>query len=346
MTQSLDHPIVSLQATLADAMRAIDRSAATVILVAGSDHRIQGLITDGDIRRALLGGRVLNEACLADVMTRKFHSVPPGLGRPEILDRMRAFGVQQLPELDEHGHLVGLHLLHRVVRPDIVPNTAVILAGGLGMRLRPLTEQIPKPMLQVAGRPILERLVLHLVGAGIRHLFLAISYLGDVIEQHFGDGGTFGCKIEYLRETEPLGTGGALGLLPTVPSHSLLVLNGDLVTQFDVTRFLQFHEASGCGLTIATRPHAVQVPFGVLTLEGNRVMGMTEKPLLSFVVNAGIYAISPSVLELIPRNEPFMMPQLAERCIERGTPVGAFAIEEEWADIGRPDELSRARTGS
>jgi NDP-sugar pyrophosphorylase family protein len=217
------------------------------------------------------------------------------------------------------------------------------MAGGQGTRLRPLTNDIPKPMLLVAGRPILERIVLHLVGAGIRRVFLSVNYLGDVIERHFGDGERFGCRIEYLRETKPLGTAGSLALLPGRPERSLLVLNGDLVTQFPVSEFLDFHERGRYTVTVGLQDYSHTVPFGVLRIAGDAVQGVDEKPTFSWSTNAGTYMLDPSALDRIRGDGPMSMPDLIQECIADGHPVGAFSIAGEHIDVGRRTELARAR---
>ena len=243
MTSRLSACLVPESGTLRDAMATLDRGARQIALAVDADGRLVGVVTDGDLRRALLGGAALGDP-LGPRLNREFVNVTPGEGRPEVLDLMRARHVSAVPVVDGEHRPVGLHLLQEFVAPVERPNWAVIMAGGQGIRLRPLTESLPKPMLKVAGRPILERLILHLVGSGIRRVFISVNYLGHVIEDHFGDGSDFGCRIEYLREAEPLGTAGSLSLLPT-PTDPVLVMNGDLVTSADVGHLLDFHEAGG-----------------------------------------------------------------------------------------------------
>jgi NDP-sugar pyrophosphorylase family protein len=256
---------------------------------------------------------------------------------------MRARGISQVPVLDPAGRLVGVHLLREFLGLAARSNWAVLMAGGRGQRLRPLTERIPKPMIPVAGRPILERLVLHLVGAGIRRIFISINYLGHMIREHFGDGRTFGCRIEYLRETTPLGTGGALSLLPERPSEPLLVVNGDLITQVGIDEFLAFHTHGGYAATIGVRDYRLDIPFGVVRTRRNRVTALEEKPSETRRVSAGIYALSPAVLRLIPQRREYPITELFDTCLRRHLPVGAYPIADEWIDVGRHDDLRRAR---
>jgi NDP-sugar pyrophosphorylase family protein len=197
-------------------------------------------------------------------------------------------------------------------------------------------------MVKVAGRPILERIILHLVGFGIRRIFISVNYLSEVIEQHFRDGSALGCKIEYLRETKPLGTGGSLSLLPERPEHPLLVLNGDLLTEFDLGRMIAFHEEGNYAATVGVHEYVQTVPLGVLDIAENRIVGFREKPSFTYATNAGIYLLNPDLLERIPRDETYTIPALVEDCLAKGQAVGAFRIEDEWLDIGRPQELGRA----
>jgi len=334
---------VAANATLLDVLRVLDTMGESIAFVCDDTTRVIGSVTDGDVRRALLGGAQLSTTRAEDVMRREFVSVSQSTGRAEVLDLMRARGIGQVPVLDQAGRLKGLHAIGRLISVGERPNAAVLLAGGRGTRLAPLTHQIPKPMITVAGRPILERLVLHLMGAGIRKFYISVNYLAHVIEEHFGDGSQFGCSIDYLREDRPLGTGGPLKLLTPVPEHPVVVLNGDLVTQCDVGRMLDFHDDGGFEATIGVRPYAFEIPFGTVEMNGDRLVAIHEKPVVARKVNAGVYVLSPSSLRRIPANEEYPITSLFERCVEEGVAVGAFTIEADWLDVGRPEELDRAR---
>lgn len=331
-----------MDGTIRDALVALDRGAGQIALAVAPDGRLDGVVTDGDVRRALLRGTALSDPLQA-IVTRDFLAVSPGEGRAAALDLMRARRVTGIPVIDATGRPVGIHLLHEVLERTARSNWAVIMAGGRGTRLRPLTESVPKPMLRVAGRPILERIVLHLVGAGFRRVFVSVNYLSDVIEDHFGDGSAFGCRIEYLREDEPLGTGGALGLLPAPPTETLLLLNGDLVTNADVGALLAFHDSAGYDATVGVRRYVHQVPFGCVERAGPRVTALHEKPALEREVNTGIYALAPAVIGRVARGANVSMPALIADLLADGRSVGAFEIEDDWVDIGRRDELARAQ---
>lgn len=336
-------PTADDSVSLREALQVLDRRGLEIVLLLGPGGSLAGVITDGDVRRALLTGRSLEDPA-REIMNRRFLSMGPEVSRAEVLDLMKARGLQQIPILDGDGRLLGLHVLRELIGAVLRPNWAVIMAGGKGERLRPLTESIPKPMIPVAGRPILERLVLHLIGFGIRRVFLAVNYMAEKIESHFGDGAGHGCEILYLREDRPLGTGGALSLLPEVPPVPLLVLNGDLVTNVDVAAFLTAHGQARNAITVAVQEHAYRVPFGVVDSDGDGVIrSLREKPMERWTVNAGLYVVEPRLLCKIPRGEEYGMPDLMNACLREGERVGLYPIENDWIDVGRRTELQRAR---
>lgn len=337
---------VGRHASVRDAMRAIDDGGVEAALVVDGD-RLVGVVTDGDVRRALLAGASLDDP-VGPHATRGFVAVAPGTPRADVLDLMQARSVTQVPVVDDRGRLVGLHVLRELVGPAELPNVAVVMAGGRGRRLRPHTDDLPKPMLPVAGRPILERILLHLVGGGIREVFLAVHFKAEVIEAYFGDGARHGCRVRYLRDPAGtwLGSGGALASLPPAVragSDPLLVMNGDLLTRFDVAGLLAAHGASGAPLTVGIRPHRYQVPFGVCTTEGGRVVAFAEKPAMVWSVNAGVYVVDPALLDRVPAGRPFPITALVSGCVERGEPVHAHPIDGEWLDVGDPAQLHAAR---
>ncbi|MCE9613242.1 MAG: nucleotidyltransferase family protein [Lentisphaerae bacterium] len=328
--------------TLLEALRAIEAGAAGIALVVDARARLVGTLTDGDARRVLLKGASLATP-VATIMQRKFSAVPPEAGRADVLDLMRARLIDQIPVVDRRGRLVGLHLLHEVIGAEERPNVAVIMAGGRGLRLRPVTESIPKPMIRVAGRPILERVLLHLVSCGVRRVYISVNYLGHIIENHFGDGAHFGCQIDYVRERIPLGTGGALSLLKPVPRDPLIVMNGDLITQADIPAMLRFHATGRYVATMAVRRYGHQVPFGCVESKHGRMRRLEEKPVLERSINAGIYVINPPLLRRVPYRN-YLITELFEECLKRGERVGAFEVEEEWIDVGQREQLKQGVT--
>jgi dTDP-glucose pyrophosphorylase len=344
MNDDVEACLVGEDATLRDAMIALDRGARRIALAVDPGGVLVGILTDGDIRRALLGGAGLDDP-LAPVLSRQFVRVDVREERVAALELMQARAIGAVPVVDGAGRPVGLHLLNEFLEPVARDTPAVVMAGGRGMRLRPLTESLPKPMLRVAGRPILERIVLHLVGHGITRIYLAVGYLAEVIEAHFGDGSQHGARIEYLREERPLGTAGALGLLPTPPTGPLLVMNGDLVTQVDLGALIDAHTASGAVATVGMRRYVHTVPFGCVERAGDHVTALVEKPAIVREVNSGIYVLGPTLVHRVERDVPVNTPDILADAIDRGEFVGAFEIEDDWLDVGHREQLAKAREG-
>ncbi|MBA4391141.1 MAG: alcohol dehydrogenase [Syntrophus sp. (in: bacteria)] len=333
---------INPDASLIECMRSMDLSGAGIALAVDSEFRLIGTISDGDIRKALVKGCPLDSSIDAHINRNCFY-VLPTVPRAEVLDIMQARRFEQIPIVDEQGKVIGLHLLHDMLGNIPRPNWAVVMAGGQGMRLRPLTENIPKPMVRVAGRPILERIILHLVSYGIRRIFLSVNHLAQVIEDYFEDGSKYGAAIEYLREDEPLGSGGAISLLPEIPEHPLLVMNGDLVVDVNCGDMIEFHSQDDFYATMGIYPHFLQVPYACVEIQNNRLVGIEEKPVLEKMVNAGIYILSTQAVAAIPKNICFPITTLFEDALKKNLVCGTFAIEKEWLDIGSPHQLQQAR---
>jgi len=334
-------------ATIRDALEVVDRSGNLVCLLVDDDDRLAGLLTDGDLRRAFLKGTSLDDVAL-DHATHTPHFVAAGSPRALVLDLMQALRISAVPELAHDRTLVGLHTLSDVVGSAPLPNVAVIMAGGRGTRLGELTKDTPKPLMTVAGRSILEWIVLGLVGDGIREIYVSVNYLAEQIEEHLGDGSRLGCTVRYLREDpdRPLGTAGSLTLLrderPDL-AHAVLVMNGDLMVEFDAGDLLDAHRRTGAAVTVATRTYQHEVPFGVVESTDGRVTGVSEKPTLSFDINAAVYAVEPRALAWLPTGRASTMPGLVETCLERDEPVTAWPIQSDWIDVGTPKDLARAK---
>jgi dTDP-glucose pyrophosphorylase len=345
--RDLNEFVVGVTATLGDAMRTMDRFGHEVAVLVDDDGGLAGIITDGDVRRAFLSGAGL-ETAAKQVASPSPTVVPEGMGRAHVLDVMRAKHLDQIPIVNESGSVVGLHTLSAVVGIEPRPNAAVIMAGGRGVRLGALTRDTPKPLVAVAGRPILEWIVLNLVSSGVCDLFITVNYLASQIEEKLGDGSQLGARIRYIREDPkvPLGTAGSLALVRTefLPEGPILVMNADLMVQFDAGELIDEHEQNGAVVTIATRRYRHEVPFGVVTrAPGGEVGSLAEKPELDVEVNAGIYVVSQKVLSLVPEGEASTMPGLIEACIAAGHEVGAWAMESDWIDVGSPRDLAKAK---
>jgi len=333
--------LLSSDATLADAIACIDASAHQIALMVDAQQRLLGVMTDGDVRRAILRGVPMSVSA-DSVMNRTPLTAPQGTSDKQLLALMRRHVVHQMPIVTQAKQVVGLVLIDDLIGAREKPNWVVLMAGGLGTRMRPLTERTPKPMLALHGKPILESILENLVGEGFRRFFLAVNYKADVIEEHFGDGSRWGAAISYLREEQRLGTAGALSLLPEAPSLPIVVMNGDLLTHASISNLLDFHVALSSTATMAVRQYDLQVPYGVVRTAGEQITAIEEKPIQKFLVNAGIYVLSPPALTHIPRQAFFDMPTLFERLQAAGATTVAFPLREYWLDIGCPEDYDRA----
>lgn len=334
--------LLSAESTLQQAIRCLDESGLQIAIVTDAQGRLLGTLTDGDIRRGLLRGLTLASQ-VEDILHRDPLVVPPQWGRDIVLQLMQANKIRQLPVLDEQRRVVGLHLWDDLLAPSRRPNLMVIMAGGRGTRLMPHTENCPKPLLPVGGKPMLEHIILRAKAEGFEHFILAIHYLGHMIEAHFGDGSAWGVRIDYLREEAPLGTAGALGLLTERPADPFLVTNGDVLTDIRYGELLDFHYRHRAAATMAVRLHEWQHPFGVVKTQGVDIVGFEEKPISRSHINAGIYVIEPRALDLLEHAQHCDMPTLFERLQKNEQRAIVYPMHEPWLDVGRPDDLKAAR---
>ncbi len=332
---------VSPRATVKQAIAVIDRGAAQIALVEDGS-RLLGIVTDGDIRRALLRGETI-DSTVEKVMRKDFSFLDATASEEEALTLMQRKTLYQIPALNTEGRVVRLFLLEELIKPKTLPNTVVIMAGGKGERLRPMTQNCPKPMIQVGGKPLLEIILQQCIDAGFRNFYFSVNYLKDQIKQYFEYGAKWDASIRYLEEDSPLGTGGAISLIPERPVDPLLVLNGDVLTRVDYCHLLRFHRDHSAAATMCVREHVTQIPYGVVEIDDVKVLAITEKPLLTHYVNAGIYLLNPELLDLLEPNTFLDMPQLLERAARESYAVSAFPIHEYWLDVGQPETLERAR---
>jgi dTDP-glucose pyrophosphorylase len=333
--------LVPGNASLKDAMEAIDKSATQIAVVVSAERKLLGTVTDGDVRRALLRGIPLS-APVREVMSESPTRARLDQSLEATLALMQSRGLHQVPIVDGDDVVVGLEVIDDLLRAPERPNWVVVMAGGLGERLRPLTEHRPKPMLPVGGRPILEHILDSLVVHGYRRFFFAVNYLGHMIQDHFGDGGKWGAQIEYLCERERLGTAGALQLLPEKPKDTFIVMNGDLMTKVNYPRLVDFHAEHAAAGTMCVRNYEYQIPFGVVAIDGQQLKGVREKPKERCFVSAGIYSLSPSVLDLITPEEVLDMPSLFQRLIKSRSKTIVFPLADYWLDIGRNEDYEQA----
>lgn len=332
--------IVGPDTPLREALRAIDQARTQLALVADADRRLLGTLSDGDARRALLRGMGLDDP-VSGAMFPRPTCARQGDSRLNMLATMRRLSLHQLPVVDEAGRIVGLELVDEFLAPPQRANPVIIMAGGLGTRLAELTRDTPKPMLKVGSRPLLETIVRGFSEQGFSNFFLAVNYLSDQIEAHFGDGSALGIHIEYLREQQRMGTAGALSLLPP-QQLPVVVTNADLLTKVDHGQMVDRHVDLGADATMAVRDYEMQVPFGVVRERDGAIEAIEEKPVQRFTVSAGIYVLSPSALSLVPANEFFDMPSLFEAASQAGLRARAHPVDGYWLDIGRLSDYERA----
>lgn len=333
--------LVRSDATLQVVVDDLNKTGLQIALVVDESGVLLGTVTDGDIRRALLHGQDLNSPAKG-VMAQSPMVVPPDMSRELVQRLMRANKIHQLPVVDDAQRVVGLHVWDEVFAPATRPNTMVIMAGGFGKRLRPFTEDCPKPMLPVAGRPMLEHIILRAQDEGLVKFIISLHYLGHVIKDYFKDGAKWGVEIQYLTEDMPLGTAGAIAQLDPPDDAPLIVTNGDVLTDIRYGEVVDFHLHHKADATMAVRKHEWQHPFGVVKTEGLRIIGFEEKPLHKTYVNAGIYALNPAVLSFLVKGEPCDMPSLFERVQQAGRHTIAYPMHEPWLDVGRAEDLARA----
>jgi dTDP-glucose pyrophosphorylase len=333
--------LVAPSASVREALEAITKNSRQAVLVVDGHGRLAGIVTDGDIRRGLLRG-VAIDGRVADLMNPHPVTLPAGVTRAEALALMQQRSLRHLPVVDAAGRLVDVMLFEDLLRPVPVPNAAVVMAGGDGRRMRALSEDVPKPLLRVGHKPLLEILIERLRAAGVWQFFVTVRHKSEMIEAHFGDGSRLGVRIRYVREEAPLGTAGALGRLPEPLAEPFFLVNGDVLTKCDFLGMLEFHRRCRADLTVGAVPHTVEVPYGVLRVEGERLEAVEEKPRLDFLVNAGIYVVEPAVVPRIPRGRAFDATELIRLLKDQGRPVVAFPIRDYWLDVGRDGEWHRA----
>ncbi len=341
MSKSWRNACLSPQDTLQQAIAVIDRAALKIGLVVDRQQRLLGVVTDGDIRRALLHHKSM-DVPVAEVMNTDpviaYQDEPAATLRMRMLQK----NILQLPLVDASGRLVGLETLSDLMQPALKENPVLLMAGGFGTRLRPLTESTPKPLLKVGDKPILEHILESFLEEGFRRFYISVHYKAEMIKAYFGDGRQWGCEIHYLEEKEPLGTAGCLQLMPELPEKSTIVMNGDLLTKVNFTKLLEFHEQEQAYATLCVRDYSYQVPFGVVETDGHHLLKIEEKPTQHFFVSAGIYVLSPDFIANVPAGYQDI-PNLFQQAAHAQESVCVFPLHEYWLDIGRMDDFQRAQ---
>lgn len=334
--------LVLPEISIRDAIRVLDKSAKQIVLVVDGNNRLIGTVTDGDIRRGILKGISLDKPVQ---LIMNPHPIVARLNdsRERVLTVMKMKGFRQMPVLDECDCVVGVEFLDELIQLQKRENWVVLMAGGIGKRLRPLTQECPKPLIHVGKKPILETILENFIEYGFQHFFISVNYKAEMVEDYFGNGSRWGVEIRYLREDKGMGTAGPLGFLPPPPLRPILVMNGDLLTKVNFRQLLDFHEEHQAQATICVREYHIQIPYGVVNIDKHRLIDIEEKPVKNVFVNAGIYVLEPKTLDFVPKNSYLDMPDLFKKIIAQGFETTAFPIREYWLDIGRMDDLERAK---
>jgi dTDP-glucose pyrophosphorylase/predicted transcriptional regulator len=333
--------LLSPEASIRKAIEVINASGLQIALVVDQENCLLGTVTDGDIRRAILNGRTIEEN-VSEIMCENPSSALEQDTKSDLLSLMKRKSLRQIPILDQNKQVVGLENWANLMHKSTQDNVVVLMAGGLGTRLRPLTEDTPKPLLKVGTKPILETIILGFMEYGFDKFQIAVNYQSEKIKDYFQDGAKWGATITYIEETQRLGTAGALSLLPNIPDKPFFVMNGDLLTRINYQHLLDFHEDHNSSATMCVREYDYQIPYGVVNIDEHNILGIEEKPVHRFFVNAGIYVLNPKVIKLLPENTNFDMPDLFDKLIETKQITSAFPVHEYWMDIGQVEDFRRA----
>lgn len=339
----IDDIIVSENTLLIDVLKVIDKSSKQLALVVDENKKLLGTISDGDIRRGLL-----ENVSLQDAVKNIYFKTPTvaniNNSRENIINICTSKKLHQIPIVDNDGNLVGLEILDELVSKENKVNKVVLMVGGLGTRLRPLTENTPKPMLHVGGKPILQTIVEKFASYGFVDIIMCVNYKSNIIQDYFGDGSKFGVTIEYILEDKRMGTAGALSLLKSKPNEPFFVMNGDLLTNVNFEHLHEFHQNNNAIATMCVQEYDFQVPYGVVNVEDGQIKSIEEKPTHKFFVSAGIYMLDPKCIDLIPKDKFYDMPTLFEKLIEMDAKTCSFLLKEYWLDIGRVEEYEKANS--
>lgn len=343
MSHNWKKVLISPDATLEEAISVIDQEALRIALVVDESNRLQGTVSDGDIRRALIKHRPLSSR-VREVMNSKPTVAELSTPRETLRSIMYYNDLLSIPLLSD-GVVVGLESLHQVMEDYRYENPVFLMAGGFGTRLRPLTNNCPKPLLRIGEKPILEIILESFVAVGFHNFYISTHYKPEMIRDYFGDGSKWGVKITYVHELEPLGTAGALGLLPRdLPDLPLIVMNGDILTKVDFKNLLKYHNENSSLATMCVREYHHQIPYGVIFADDHKITSIIEKPNQKYFVNAGVYVLDASIIHQVKQNEHIDMPTLLTEYIDKGKPVSMFPLHEYWLDIGQMKDFNQAQS--
>jgi dTDP-glucose pyrophosphorylase len=333
--------VVDPETIIIEAIKILDKSAMQILLVVGMDDTLLGSVTDGDVRRGILKNIPL-ESPIATIMNPTPVMATEADSRKKIISIMKRRSLKHIPIVNDKKQLINLYVSDELNKEEQKDNWVILMAGGLGTRLRPLTEDLPKPLLQVGNKPILENILEKFIDHNFQNFYISVNYKAELIKDYFQNGNKWGVNIQYIDEQIQLGTAGALSLLPVCPDKPIIVMNGDLLTKVNFGKLLAFHQENNSMATMCVREYEYQVPYGVIKTSGHELLNIEEKPSYQYFVNAGIYVLNPEVFKSIPKNEFFDMPTLFKDLIEKKMPTNVYPIREYWLDIGRMQDFEKA----
>ncbi len=339
--KNIEDIMIKETTSILEVLKIIDSSSKQLAIVVDENKKLLGTISDGDIRRAILNNISLNDS-VKNIYFKTPTVANVNDSREKIISICTAKKIHQIPVIDNNGNIVGLEVLDELISKENKQNKVVLMVGGLGTRLKPLTNNMPKPMLPVGGKPILETIIEKFASYGFVNIILCVNYKSNVIQEYFKDGSSLGVNIEYVFEDKRMGTAGALSLLKSEPHEPFFVMNGDLLTNVNFQHLLNYHVKNNAMATMCVREYDFQVPFGVVELENGAIKSIEEKPTHKFFVSAGIYALSSDAIHEIPKDVFYDMPTLFEKLIALNKNVISFPIREYWLDIGRVEEYEKA----
>ncbi len=333
--------VLKKENSIKDAINVLENEGHRIVLIADNKFKLLGTVTDGDIRRALINDFNM-ETNLSEIMTKNPIAISSEEKNENVLKKMTSNGILQIPIIDDQEIIVGLETIQHLLEVKKKDNIVLLMAGGFGKRLRPLTDNKPKPLLEVAGQPVLETIINQFKETGFNNFFISTFYKSEMIQKHFGDGSKLGINITYTEENKPLGTAGALAHLPyKKTNHPIIVMNADLITKINIERILEFHKKNNADMTVCVRNYDFQIPYGVINFEKEMLHSIKEKPIISNFVNAGIYVIEPKSINKIKKDEHLNMNEFIENLISENKKITVFPIHEYWMDIGQLDEYEK-----
>jgi len=329
--------------TMQMAINALELESLRIVMVVDEDNRFVGTVTDGDIRRGLIRHLSMDVA-ISEIMFKEPVVASAEDDKNSILSKMKELDILQIPIIDKDYKIVGLETLQNLLEKKKYDNPVFLMAGGFGKRLRPLTENTPKPLLQIGKKPILEKILEQFIDVGFHRFYISTHFKSEMVTEHFGDGGDWNITIEYVHEEVPLGTAGSLGLLPdSLPNLPILMMNGDILTQIDFAELLEFHLKGNGDVTVCVREYDFQVPYGVVKAKGDYIVSIEEKPVHKFFINAGVYVLDPKTFNNIDGTSYLDMPKFLENKINNGRQINMFPVYEYWLDIGQMDQFEQAQ---